>query len=480
MKPVDGYVRVSRVAGRDGESFISPSEQRKAIEAWSSLHRRTVGEIFEDLDQSGKLRHRPGLDAAMERVQSGVSGGIVVAKLDRFGRSVPHLGELLAILDENDAALFTVAEGLDTAGTTGRMIATILSAVAEFEVNRQSESWHTARQNAVERGVFVGGTVPIGYEKVDGRLIPNDEAAVIREIFARRIDGHSWKSIADFVERETGRTWSVETIRYLVRNRTYLGEIHGGKNIVNVDGHPAIIDAETFAAANLRQVAVSGTSGKATGLLTGILRCSSCRYSLRYSMGKTRHGKPRADYRCKSRHRAVGKCPNPASVSSATIEQYVVDLFLERHAGERSRKATDESAEFRKAVEIAEAELDAILDAELRTVLGSDSDAYLRAVRDRQTKLDRARAALDSSEQIAGRVKSFAVADIWSDASVHERRALLAAAFDCVFVRPGGRVPDRIFVCDPGTAPDLPIRGQRWTPIEFRFPSSAVSGGEDS
>ena len=416
----------------------------------------------------------------MERIVSGESAGIVVAKLDRFGRSVPHLGELLAILDDHDAALFTVAEGLDTSGNTGRMIATILSAVAEFEVNRQSESWFVARKNAVERGVFVGGNVPLGYEKIDGRLQPGPEADLIREIFRRRVDGHAWKKIADHLEAETGRVWSVETVRYLVRNRTYLGEIHGGQGIVNLTGHEPLIDRETFAAANQRQTAVRNTTGRATGLLTGILRCASCRYALRYSMGKTRHGKPRADYRCKAHHRSGGGCPAPASVSALAIEPFLVKRFLGRYSGERARQASDTTAEFREAVTAAELELDAVLDAELRSVLGADSAAYLRAVRERQSALDRARADLEAAERLAGRVDSYSIADVWDDLDVHERRSLLSAAFECVFIRPGGTVPERVFICGPGNAPDLPASGKRWTPVEFRFPPSAVSGGEDA
>jgi hypothetical protein len=48
---VDGYVRVSRVAGRGGERFISPSVQRDQIERWALAHGYAVGEVFEELDE---------------------------------------------------------------------------------------------------------------------------------------------------------------------------------------------------------------------------------------------------------------------------------------------------------------------------------------------------------------------------------------------------------------------------------------------
>lgn len=481
MLPVDGYIRVSRVSGREGESFISPSEQRRAIEGWASLHGKTIGEVFEDLDESGKARHRPGLDAAIARVQAGTSGGVVVAKLDRFGRSVPHLGELLAILDENEAALFTVSEGLDTSGNTGRMIATILSAVAEFEVNRQSESWYVARRNAVERGVYVGGTVPPGYEKVDGRLRPGPDAEKIREVFRKRAAGEPWRLVADYLASVTGRTSSVESVRYLVANRTYLGEINGGAGIVNLAGHEPLIDRRTFEAANVRRVTGHTPSGRGSGLLSGILRCSSCRYALRYSMGKTRHGKPRADYRCKAGARAAEPCPSPASVSAAAIEPYLVEEFLRRARRVAIGGIAEESgaAEAILRVEEAEAELRALLDSDLREILGGDSGAFLEAVSDRQSAIAAARADLASVNRAGDTPPDIRAVEAWPDLSLVEQRFLLSAAFECVFVRPNGRVPDRLFIVDPGEAVDLPVRGTRWSPREFRFPSAASSGRED-
>ena len=85
---LDGYIRVSQVGGRHGARFISPSVQREEIEAWTSSHNAVLGEVFEELDESGGRADRPLLMQAIERVESGESDGMIVAKLDRFGRSV--------------------------------------------------------------------------------------------------------------------------------------------------------------------------------------------------------------------------------------------------------------------------------------------------------------------------------------------------------------------------------------------------------
>ena len=84
---LDGYIRVSQVAGREGERFTSPDLQREQIELWARLHGVELGEIFEELDQSGARADRPLLMRALARVEEGRSQGLIVAKLDRFGRN---------------------------------------------------------------------------------------------------------------------------------------------------------------------------------------------------------------------------------------------------------------------------------------------------------------------------------------------------------------------------------------------------------
>src|SRR4051794_10639641 len=95
---VDGYIRVSSVRGRDrdgGERFLSPTLQREQIEAWARLNDETLVEIYEELDVSGARSNRPLLERALRRIEAGESDGLVVAKVNRFSRSL--LGGLPAI-----------------------------------------------------------------------------------------------------------------------------------------------------------------------------------------------------------------------------------------------------------------------------------------------------------------------------------------------------------------------------------------------
>src|SRR5206468_166999 len=81
--PLDAYVRVSDVRGRSGDSFISPKEQEERCRALATARGYKVGDVFSDMDVSGGKMRRPELDRAIARIEEGVSGGIIVAKLDR-------------------------------------------------------------------------------------------------------------------------------------------------------------------------------------------------------------------------------------------------------------------------------------------------------------------------------------------------------------------------------------------------------------
>src|SRR5262249_22585700 len=92
---MDGYIRVSRVAGRQGESFISPKVQREQIEAYAKARGFTIDAWHEDLDISGGTLERPALERALARCRSDESGGIIAAKLDRLARSLSGLAQLV-------------------------------------------------------------------------------------------------------------------------------------------------------------------------------------------------------------------------------------------------------------------------------------------------------------------------------------------------------------------------------------------------
>jgi site-specific DNA recombinase len=86
-RKLDGYVRVSAVREREGESFISPDVQREKIAAWATTKDHTIVRWHEELDVGGGKLDRPKLNLVMERIRSGETEGIAVAALDRMSRA---------------------------------------------------------------------------------------------------------------------------------------------------------------------------------------------------------------------------------------------------------------------------------------------------------------------------------------------------------------------------------------------------------
>ena len=236
------------MAGREGESFIAPEVQRRKIEEWAKLHEVEVVRWWEELDQSGAKRARPMFQQALERCERAETGGIVVARLDRFARSAVDALESIKRLNDAGARLVSVEDNFDGSTPMGRFAIGILTLVAELELERIKESWSTAASEAVKRGVHISARVPAGYRKdQSGRLIRDEPAAsAIAELFRRRAVGASWTELARFLEEQgvypaTGNAhWSPNGIATLIKNPVYLGQARSGK-VVNDKAHEALV-----------------------------------------------------------------------------------------------------------------------------------------------------------------------------------------------------------------------------------------------
>jgi DNA invertase Pin-like site-specific DNA recombinase len=124
---LDGYIRVSRIAGRSGDSFISPKVQRERIEGIAAAGGHTIVEWHEELDKTAKTKaHRPLFEKALSRIEDGESDGLVVAKLDRFSRSVSDAAVALQRIEDAGGAFISAEDSLDTSTPMGRFALRII------------------------------------------------------------------------------------------------------------------------------------------------------------------------------------------------------------------------------------------------------------------------------------------------------------------------------------------------------------------
>src|SRR3954453_20270306 len=150
---LDAYVRVSSVRGRGGDSFISPAVQRERIAAWAAAHGHRIAKVWDELDVSGGTVDRPKLNLVMERIEAGETGGVVVFKLDRFGRTLIDSLGLVERIARGGGPFASVSEGFDLSTETGRLVLRIMLSLAEFELDRIRGNWAEARERAVARGL---------------------------------------------------------------------------------------------------------------------------------------------------------------------------------------------------------------------------------------------------------------------------------------------------------------------------------------
>jgi DNA invertase Pin-like site-specific DNA recombinase len=478
-----GYIRVSRRAGRQGESFIAPTAQRRRIKAQASAQGHQVIRWIEDIDQSGGREDRPGFQEALEAVESGEADGIAVAYLSRFARSVAVAARALDRLEREGGVLLAADVGLDTSTSSGRLMRNVILALGEFELEQIRERAQGNREDTIARGVHICRVPPVGYLRPGkGKPLELDPVAapVVREFFHRKADGATWDALCAFMDeslpRENGKRWTRSTLAGIIGSRTYLGEAYAG-DIVKRGAHPALLDRARWEAAQTNGKRPQRRAGAA--LLQGLARCVACGHTLtRMSDGARGY----MNYECRKRH-SGGICPEPTRISVRRLDGYVEEAFLawleREYIALEATERSDETTRLGAVVEAAESELREYRDGQLVSVIGRD--AFVEGLEQRQRRVDEARAELQQARRstVALPIGPHKLVDLWPSLTADERHGFLVAAIDAVAVRradlpgKGSSVPRRVHIFWRGQAPvDLPGRGSpalrrlEWRPDE--------------
>jgi len=447
----DGYIRVSRRAGREGESFISPDVQRKKIESWAKLHEVEIVRFWEEIDQSGAKLERPMFQQALARCEGGETGGIVVARLDRFARSAVDALSSIRRLNEAGARLVSVEDNFDGSTPMGRFAIGILILIAELELERIKGGWLTAVSQAVGRGVHISARPPTGYTRDDkGRLLRNEAAAPsVAEAFRKRATGASWAELARFLEANevyppTGNNhWSKAGVSALIKNRVYLGQARSG-TVVNDNAHEPIVTRAEFDAAQATTKSVfkqRDGSLAAQAMLGGLARCAGCGHTLKITGNTDRKSGQRSPvYYCTGRY-ATGHCPARANVRASLLDAYVEEQVLTALQAEdgllaQAVTASEEIDATARSVAEAEHELDLFVNnPRLLSLLGETK--FIEGVEARQRALDQARATLAQVRSQSALAEALGDGDLlqaWPSLNVQERRRLMHGLLERVIV----------------------------------------------
>jgi DNA invertase Pin-like site-specific DNA recombinase len=442
---------VSRVGERD-ERLRSPEFQMSGINGKATAEGVAVKMFPAELDVSGAKRNRAILDQIVGEIEAGELDGIIVYNLSRLSRLKPKERiELVERIEGAGGRILSASESFDASTPEGRFQRELFFNIARMEWEKAAEGFAIAKANAIENDRPIKARIPFGYrqpERGDALVIDEEEAIVVRECYELRADGGSLGDVLAHFERATGRSSYRQTMRDMLANRTYLGELHyGGKSegserLAKVGAHGAIVAVELFDAVQaVNEARTSGRGvavGKARSLLAGIVKCQGCGRGL----VETATGSNRARaYKCPNDTR---HCEARAHIGAAELNAYVTERVLE-WAGTVADVEVEADVELDPAGRreladrrLAEAEASLLHWSTELEMQDANPDAYAAGLRAREERvaIRRAeRAALGQASEIEHARGTLREALTSEEYDTDERRELLSVALAAVVVR---------------------------------------------
>ncbi len=288
------YTRKSHEEGLE-QDFNSLDAQREACEAYilSQKHEgwKALPEYYDDGGISGATMERPALMRLLKDIAAGRVDVVVVYKVDRLTRALSDFAKIVDTFDENGVSFVSVTQQFNTTTSMGRLTLNVLLSFAQFEREVTAERIRDKIAASKQKGMWMGGNLPLGYDTKDRKLIINDvEAKTVRHIFQRYIELKSVLGLMEVLRAEGivskvriseagrqsgGVPFNRGALYYLLKNRVYLGEItHKDESYPGL--HDAIVakklwdSVQTLLSEN-RVERQSGRRTKEPSLLSGLI-----------------------------------------------------------------------------------------------------------------------------------------------------------------------------------------------------------------
>ena len=454
MKRALLYIRVSTTR-QDLEGYSVPMQKERMI-AFCKAKGWVVAGVYIDPGFSGASLDRPGMASLIEAVKEKKGDVVLVYKLDRLSRSQRDVLYLLEdIIEPNGFAFVSMQESFDTSTVYGKAMLGILSVFAQMERSTIVERTMMGRAGRAEKGYWHGGgDWPIGYDYIDGELVPNEEEAEqVRDVYALYASGYS---VSEISRRMDGRRtkhgdWShTSTVGNVLDNPLYAGTIHFD-GVESTGLHMAIVSRELDRKVKARRTRLLRVeaAGDSAYLLTSMIYCASC--GARYFPNKRPNG--RVVYSCHSRAKKNKKmirdpgCKAPhipvedldamvvyEVMNLAAKPAQVDELIKKEAAGDSGSEVAGKSEEIKRL----DGEISRLMD-----LLQHDQLASVGDIAERISKVHAERMALDSGirESVPRRydvemVKGilYDIRYVWESLDVRSKRAYLLQLIDGVHI----------------------------------------------
>ena len=287
------YTRKSTEEGLEQE-FNSLHAQREAAAAYikSQQHEgwRLLGAKYDDGGYSGGNLERPALKRLMADIRAGKVQTVVVYKVDRLTRSLSDFARLIELFEARGVSFVSVTQQFNTTTSMGRLMLNVLLSFAQFEREVTGERIRDKIAASKRKGMWMGGTPPIGYELKDKKLLVNKpRRRSSGTSFAATPRSNRWPSCAgSFRRRAThqavhqragrshgGKPFTRGHLYRILQNRVYLGEVTH-KDATHPGEHTAIVERMLWdkvqgVMANNRRAAGAGSRWESTSLFKGLV-----------------------------------------------------------------------------------------------------------------------------------------------------------------------------------------------------------------
>ena len=219
---------------------VSTSEQDESYETQYNVYKRMIDAdddlvfagIYSDKGRSGtSYKHRPGFQQMIADAEERKFDVLYVKSISRFARNVGDCQRYVDLLREKDIVVHFEREHIRSDDPTSNFALALIGAVSQDESHSISKNVAMGYHERFSRGKFnLGSNRILGYDtNKEGKLVPNQDAWIIREIFERYVGGDTFHGIARALnEKEaktlTGKPFSAPGIRYILGNETYVGD----------------------------------------------------------------------------------------------------------------------------------------------------------------------------------------------------------------------------------------------------------------
>lgn len=248
------YTRKSTEDGLE-QDFNSLDAQREACEAYIKSQQHEgwvlVEKHYDDGGFSGGTLERPAVQKLFKDIEAGEIDIIVVYKVDRLTRSLMDFAKIVELFDKNNASFVSVTQAFNTTTSMGRLTLNMLLSFAQFEREVTGERIRDKIAASKKRGMWMGGCVPIGYQRVDKKLVIEDIGAEkTKLIFSKYLELKSVHKLKHYLD-ETGiktrsnKNFSKGQLYHMLSNEVYTGKIVHKENIYDGE-HEAIIRDDVF------------------------------------------------------------------------------------------------------------------------------------------------------------------------------------------------------------------------------------------